>query len=110
MFSLLLAVAISLHVDTRNFKDEGGVDYSIRTGQLAARRFRPTDLRRPFSWTAARVARSLSRTQQPDNDHTLAERLLLLLPACTDSDRPSAAVDIVAAAVTSSAPGPASIK
>ncbi|MGW2625686.1 hypothetical protein [Micromonospora taraxaci] len=49
----------------------------------------------PFAWPEVVAA-----ARQPDQDHTPAERLLLLVPACADSNRPGEAVDLVAEALT----------
>jgi hypothetical protein len=99
VFSLPLAGHCRLHVVMRNFEDDSGVDYVLDPGTggesilLAAMEghFRGPAL----AWSELVVA-----AQQPDRDHTHDERLLLLLPACADSDRPEAAVDTVAQAVT----------
>jgi hypothetical protein len=79
---------------------ESGVDYVLDVGTggesipLAAMEWH---FRRPaLAWPGLVAA-----AQQPDQDHTLTERQLLLLAASTDSDRPSGATDTVDAALTS---------
>ncbi|MBO4209576.1 hypothetical protein [Micromonospora echinofusca] len=98
VFSMSLAGRSRLHIIMRNVEDDSGVDYLLDpdTGgnpiQLAAMdgHFRGPALAWPELVAAA---------QQPEQNHTVAERLLLLLPACADSDRPSLAVDMVAQAL-----------
>ncbi|MFI5490692.1 hypothetical protein [Micromonospora echinaurantiaca] len=100
VFSLPLAGHDHLHVVMRNFEGEGGVDYVFAPGSgseslpLAA-------LEGHFRGPALAWPELVAAAQQSDEDHTPADRLLLLLPACADSDRPSSAVDMVAAALTS---------
>lgn len=100
VFSLPLAGRDRLHVVMRNFEDDGGIDYVLEPGAggealpLAA-------LEGHFRGPALAWPELVAAAQQPDKEHTPAERLLLLLPSCADSDRPSGAVDIVAAALTS---------
>lgn len=100
VFSLLLAGRDRLHVVMRNLEDEGGIDYVLEPCaggealQLAA-------LEGHFRGPALAWPELVAVAQQPDKDHTPAQRLLLLLPACADSDRPSTAVDTVAAALRS---------
>ncbi|GIJ24235.1 hypothetical protein [Micromonospora lutea] len=98
MFSLPLAEPRPLHVIMRNDEDEGGIDYVLDpdTGDtpipLAAME---GHFRGPaFAWPEVVAA-----AHQPDPDHTPAERLLLLAPACADSSRPHEAVDLVAEAL-----------
>ncbi|GIJ76626.1 hypothetical protein SAMN05443287_108141 [Micromonospora phaseoli] len=98
VFSLPLSGPCRLHVIMRNFEDEGGVDYVLDPGTgnasipLAAME---GHFRGPaFAWPEVVAA-----AHQPDPDHTPAERLLLLVPACADSNRPNEAVDLVAEAL-----------
>jgi hypothetical protein len=99
VFSLRLAAVSRVHVVMRNLPDDGGVDYVLDPGTggdaipLAAMEghFRGPALAWPELVTAA---------QQPDSDHTPAQRLLLLLPACADRDRPGDATRTVAGALT----------
>lgn len=99
VFSLRLAAVSRVHVVMRNFPDEGGIDYVLDPGigsdaiPLAAMEghFRGPALAWPELITAA---------QQPDPDHTPAERLLMLLPACADRDRPASASQTVMQALT----------
>nr|BFE60967.1 hypothetical protein GCM10020063_054930 [Dactylosporangium thailandense] len=82
----------------RNFPDEGGVDYVLEPGTggdaipLAAMEghFRGPAL----SWPELIIA-----ARQPDPEHTPAQRLLLLLPACADRARPADAAQTVADAL-----------
>ncbi|WP_145780043.1 hypothetical protein [Micromonospora taraxaci] len=99
VFSLPLPGRCHLHVIMRNVDDDGGVDYVLDPGTgdasipLAAME---GHFRGPaFAWPEVVAA-----AHQPDQDHTPAERLLLLVPACADSNRPGEAVDLVAEALT----------
>lgn len=99
VFSLPLAEGCRLHVVLRNYEGEGGVDYVLDPGTgdvsipLAAME---GHFRGPaFAWQEVVAA-----ARQPDPDHTPAERLLLLVPACADSSRPDTAVDMTAEALT----------
>ncbi|MFI7333922.1 hypothetical protein [Micromonospora aurantiaca (nom. illeg.)] len=99
VFSLPLAEGCRLHVVMRNYEDDGGVDYVLDPGTgdvsipLAAME---GHFRGPaFAWQEVVAA-----AQQPDPDHTSAERLLLLVPACADSSRPNTAIDLIAEALT----------
>ncbi|MFI6263152.1 hypothetical protein [Micromonospora sp. NPDC051006] len=99
VFSLPLPGHCRLHVIMRNFEDDGGVDYVLDPGTgdaavpLAAME---GHFRGPaFAWPEVVAA-----AHQPDQVHTPAERLLLLVPACADSNRPRKAVDLVAEALT----------
>ncbi|MFC0031974.1 hypothetical protein ACFFMM_20870 [Micromonospora chaiyaphumensis] len=99
VFSLPLAGRCRLHVVMRNARDDGGVDYVLDPGTGDARiplaavegHFRGP----AFAWPEVVAA-----AHHPDHDHTPAERLLLILPACADSNRPGSAVDLVAEALT----------
>ncbi|MEE3922423.1 hypothetical protein V2I01_41345 [Micromonospora sp. BRA006-A] len=96
MFSLPLAEGCRLHVVLRNYEGDGGVDYVLDPGDgsipLAAME---GHFRGPaFAWQEVVAAR------RPDPDHTPAERLLLLVPACAESSRPDTAVDMTAEALT----------
>ncbi|MGW0214491.1 hypothetical protein ACWDXH_08855 [Micromonospora chokoriensis] len=99
VFSLPLPGRCRLHVIMRNVDDDGGVDYMLDPGTgdasipLAAME---GHFRGPaFAWPEVVAA-----AHQPDQDRTPAERLLLLVPACADSNRPREAVDLVAEALT----------
>ncbi|MGV9372072.1 hypothetical protein [Micromonospora tulbaghiae] len=99
VFSLPLSGHCRLHVVMRNHEDDGGVDYVLDPGTgdlsipLAAME---GHFRGPaFAWPEVVVA-----ARQPDPDHTSAERLLLLVPACADSSRPNTAVDLISEALT----------
>jgi hypothetical protein len=100
VFSLPLARGNRLHIILRNFEDDSGVDYVLEPSagdQSIALAALEGHFRGPaLAWPELMVA-----AQQPDTDHTPAERLLLMLPAYGDSDTPDAAVDLVAAALTS---------
>ncbi|MEU6078109.1 hypothetical protein [Micromonospora sp. NPDC047074] len=98
VFSLPLSGRCRLHVVMRNFEDDSGVDYVFDPGTgdasitLAAME---GHFRGPaFAWPEVVAA-----AHQADPDHTPAERLLLLVPACADSNRPRKAVDLVAEAL-----------
>ncbi len=99
VFSLRLAAAKRVCVVMRNFPDEGGVDYVLDPGTggdaipLAA-------LEGHFQGPAFAWPELMTAAQQPDPGLAPAERLLLLLPACADRDRPADAVQIVAEALT----------
>jgi hypothetical protein len=94
VFSLPLSGRCRLNIVMRNFEDDGGVDYVLDpgTGEVAV----PLaalegNFRGPaFAWREVVAA-----AYQPDHQHSPAERLLLLVPACADSDRPTEAVDLV---------------
>ncbi len=82
----------------RNVEDEGGIDYVLDPGTgdasipLAAME---GHFRGPaFTWPKVVAA-----AHQPDPNHTPAERLLLLVPACAESSCPHEAVDLVAEAL-----------
>ncbi|NLU81048.1 hypothetical protein HCA58_22420 [Micromonospora sp. HNM0581] len=99
VFSLPLLGHRRLHVIMRNFEDDGGVDYVLNPGSgdasipLAAME---GHFRGPaFAWPEVVAA-----AHQPDKNHAPAERLLLLIPACADTNRPHEAVDLVAEALT----------
>ncbi|MFI7075415.1 hypothetical protein [Micromonospora sediminicola] len=100
VFSLKLAGRSRLHVIMRNFPEEGGVDYVLDPGNdggaipLAA-------MEGHFRGPALAWSELVAATHQADQGHSWGERLLLLLPSCADSDRPSTAIDMVAAALTS---------
>ncbi|NGM14251.1 hypothetical protein [Verrucosispora sioxanthis] len=98
MFSLPLVEPRRLHVIMRNVEDEGGIDYVLDPGTgdasipLAAME---GHFRGPaFTWPKVVAA-----AHQPDPNHTPAERLLLLVPACAESSCPHEAVDLVAEAL-----------
>ncbi|MFG1761454.1 hypothetical protein [Micromonospora echinofusca] len=99
VFSLPLAGRGRLHVIMRNFEDDGGVDYVLDPGTGDASIPLATMegcYRGPaFAWPEVVAA-----AHQSDQDHTPAARLLLLVPACADSNRPRKAVDMVAEAMT----------
>jgi hypothetical protein len=99
VFSLNLAGRSRLHVIMRNFPHEGGVDYILDPGNggdaipLAA-------MEGHFRGPALAWPELVAATHQAHQGHAWGERLLLLLPSCADSDRPSTAIDIVTAALT----------
>ncbi|MGA3487702.1 hypothetical protein ACK8GG_06780 [Micromonosporaceae bacterium DT55] len=99
VFTLPLAGDSLLHIVLRNFEDDSGVDYLLEPSpgrdviQLAA-------LDGHFRGPALAWPELVAAAAQPDPDHTPAERLLLLLPVCADSDRPGVAADVVAKALT----------
>lgn len=99
VFSLPLPGHRRLHVIMRNFEDDGGVDYVLNPGTGDASIPLATmegHFRGPaFAWPEAVAA-----AHQPDQNHTPAERLLLLIPACADTNRPHEAVDLVTEALT----------
>ncbi|MFI7079725.1 hypothetical protein ACIBO1_20710 [Micromonospora sp. NPDC049903] len=100
VFSLALAGRGRLHVIMRNFPGEGGVDYVLDPGNggdsipLAA-------MEGHFRGPALAWPELVAAAHHPDQVNTGAERLLLLLPVCADSNRPSTAIDMVTAALTS---------
>ncbi|WP_422742725.1 hypothetical protein ACN27B_30200 [Micromonospora sp. WMMD754] len=100
VFSLALAGRSRLRVIMRNFPGDGGVDYVLDPGNggdsipLAA-------MEGHFRGPALAWPELVAAAHQPDQGHTVAERMLLLLPACADRDRPRTAIDLVMAALTS---------
>lgn len=99
VFSLSLLGRCRLTVIMRNLDGDGGVDYVLDPGTgdasipLASME---GHFRGPaFAWPEVAAA-----AHHTDQDHTPAERLLLLVPACADSDRPRQAADLVAEALT----------
>lgn len=99
VFPLRLAGVSRVHIVMRNFPDEGGVDYVLDPG--TGRQAIPlADMDGHFRGPALAWPELIAAAQQPDSDHTPAERLLHLLPVCADRDRPRAAVETVAAALT----------
>ncbi|MEV6370103.1 hypothetical protein AB0L86_24765 [Micromonospora musae] len=105
VFSLDLAGRSRLHVIMRNFPDDGGVDYVLDPGNdgdaipLAA-------MEGHFRGPALAWPELVAATHQADQGNSWGGRLLLLLPSCADSDRPSTAIDMVTAALTSLGAGP----
>jgi hypothetical protein len=99
VFSLPLADRTRLHIIMRNFAGDSGVDYVLELDAgdepiaLAA-------LEGHFRGPALAWSELMAAAQQPDPDHTPAERLLLMLPAYGDSDTPASAVDVVATALS----------
>ncbi len=99
VFSLRLSAVGRVHVVMRNFPDEGGIDYVLNPGRggdvisLAA-------MDGHFRGPALAWSELITVAHQPDPNHTPAERLLLLLPACADRDRPTDANQTVAEALT----------
>ncbi len=98
VFSLPLAGPCRLHVVMRNADGDGGVDYVLDPGTIGASiplACLDGHFRGPaFAWRDVVAA-----AHQPDPEHTPAERLLMLVPASADSDRPQHAVDLVAEAL-----------
>ncbi|MEV4713936.1 hypothetical protein [Micromonospora sp. NPDC049374] len=82
----------------RNVEDEGGVDYVLDPGTGDAS-IRLAAMEGHFRGPAFAWPEVVAAAHQPDPDHTPAERLLLLVPACADSSRPHKAVDLVAEAL-----------
>ena len=99
VFSIPLAGHTRLHVIMRNVEDDCGIDYVLEPG-AGAGSIPLAALEGHFRGPALAWPELLTAAHQPDEAHTPAERLLLLLPACADLDRPSAAADVVAAALT----------
>lgn len=99
VFSVPLAGRSRLHIIMRNFEDDSGVDYVLDPG-TGGKSIRLALMEGHFRGPALAWPELVVAAQQPDQKHTPAERLLLLLPACADSDRPGGAVDMVAQALT----------
>lgn len=99
VFTVPLAGIARLHIVMRNFTDDGGVDYVLDAG-LGCPSIPLAAMEGHFRGPALAWSELIAAAQQPDSDHTVAERLLLLVPVCADRDRPSAAIEIVAAALT----------
>ncbi|MFL6071908.1 MAG: hypothetical protein ACJ73S_00645 [Mycobacteriales bacterium] len=100
VFPLPLAGRTRLRIIMRNFEDDCGVDYVLEPDG-GARSIPLAALDGHCRGPALAWPELVAAAHQPDEDHMPAERLLLLLPACADIDRPSVAVDLVAAALTS---------
>ncbi|AEV86992.1 hypothetical protein ACWT_5973 [Actinoplanes sp. SE50] len=99
VFSLLLAGTGQLHVVMRNLPDDGGVDYVLDPG-TGSRSIPLAALDGHFRGPALAWPELIDTARPPGAPHTSAERLLLLLPACADRDRPSDVTEMVAAALT----------
>jgi hypothetical protein len=99
VFSIPLAEHSRLRIIMRNFDDDSGVDYVLDPGTGGAS-IPLAALEGHFRGPALAWPELVAAAQQPDQNHTPAERLLLLLPACADSDLPNMAVDMVAQALT----------
>jgi hypothetical protein len=99
VFSLPLAGTNRVRIILRNFPDDGGIDYVLDPG-AGSKSIPLAAMDGHFRGPALAWPELIAASLQPDPDHTPAERLLLLLPACADRDRPDTAVDTVAAALT----------
>lgn len=78
----------------RNFPDDGGVDYVLDPG-TGSESIPFAALDGHFRGPALAWPELIAAAQHPDALRSPAERLLLLLPACADRDRPSNAADTV---------------
>lgn len=98
VFSLVLAGTSRLHIVMRNFPDDGGVDFVLDPG-TGSESIPLAALDGHFRGPALAWPELIAAAQHPDALHSPAERLLLLLPACADGDRPTNAAETVAAAL-----------
>lgn len=98
VFSVELSDGHRVHLIWRNYVEDAGWDYLLThsgSGQMA----RIAALEGCFQGPALPWPELVGLAQRPDTQLASAERLLMLLPAMTDTSMPSNAAAIVAEAV-----------